>query len=67
MPKMRNLGYIHVPVVQLSRNLAEIFIKTIEAQKDLKFVDSLVPTYKNLSRFSGSFLTTLLLVLNAVT
>ena len=44
LPKMRNLGYIHVPVVQLSRNLAEIFIKTIEAQKDLKFVDNLVPT-----------------------
>ena len=43
MPKMRILGYIHVPVVLLSRNLAEIFIKTIEAQKDLKFVDSLVP------------------------
>ena len=32
MTKMRNLRYIHVPVVQLSRNLAEIFIKTIEAQ-----------------------------------
>ena len=66
MPKMRNLGYIHVPLVQLSRNLAEIFIKAIEAQKDLKFVDSLVPTYKNLSRkmrFSGSYLTTFLLVL----
>ena len=65
MPKMRNLGYIHVPGVQLSRNLAEIFIKTKEAQKDLKFVDSLVPTYKNLSRkmrFSGSYLTTFLLV-----
>ena len=65
MPKMRNLGYIHAPVVQLSRNLAEIFIKKIEAQKDLKFVDSLVPTYKNLSRkmgFSGSYLTTFLLV-----
>ena len=56
---------IYVPVVQLSRNLAEIFIKTIEDQKDLKFVDSLVPTYKNLSRkmrFSGSYLTTFLLV-----
>ena len=66
MPKMRNLRDIHVPGVQLTRNLAETFIKTIEAQKDLKFVDSLVPTYKNLSRkmrFSGSYLTTFLLVI----
>ena len=44
MPKMRNLGYIHVPVVQSSRNLAEIFIQTIEAQQDLKFVESPVPS-----------------------
>jgi len=44
MPKMGNLGYIYVPVVQSSRNLAEIFIKTIEAQYDLKFVESPVPS-----------------------
>ena len=40
MPKMKNLGYINVPVVQLRRNLAKIFIKTIEAQQDLKFLKS---------------------------
>ena len=63
MQKMMNLGYKHVHVV---RNLAEIFIKTIEAQLDLKFVESQVPTHENLSRkmrFSRSYLTTFLLVL----
>ena len=30
MPKMRNLGYIHVPVVQLSRNLACMLLKIIK-------------------------------------
>ena len=56
---------LQVPVVIMSWNLACILIKAIETHSDLNFVESSVSTYENLPRkmrFSGSYLTTFLLV-----